>query len=105
MAKHEEEKGGKKPKKHLHEIRTEETEDGHFIHHHSYKEKRGDSHPSEERRNVAVSNSPEEAGQHTEEQFGMNEPPEGQEQPEPAEGGGEEAGEQPGGAQAATAAE
>jgi hypothetical protein len=71
MAEHE-----KKPaRKHLHEIRTEESEDGHHIHHHTYKEKRGDTKTEPERKNVAVSTSPEEAGQHVAEQFAMNQPP------------------------------
>lgn len=69
-----EEKNGK-TKKHLHSIRSEETEDGHIIHHHTYKKKRGDQETEPERRNVAVSASPEEAGQHVEEQFGMNQTP------------------------------
>lgn len=68
----------KKPaKKHLHEIRTKETEDGHYVHSHIYKKKRGDTETEPERQNVAVSNSPEEAGEHVAEQFGMNEPPQG----------------------------
>lgn len=70
--------GGEKKKparKHLHEIRSEETEDGHIIHHHTYKAKRGDDKTEPERKNVAVSSSPEEAGEHTTEQFGMNAPP------------------------------
>ena len=87
-----EEKHEKKPaRKHLHEIRTEESEDGHHIHHHTYKKKRGDTETEPERKNVAVSTSPEEAGQHVAEQFAMNQPPS-----EGAEPGGEEpGGEQP----------
>jgi len=73
--KHESEHEKKPAKKHLHQIRTEETEDGHLIHHHTYKKKRGDAETEPERKNMAVSNSPEEAGEHTAEQFGMNQPP------------------------------
>jgi hypothetical protein len=70
----------KKPaKKHLHSIRSEETEDGHIIHNHTYKKKRGDTETEPERKNVAVSSSPEEAGQHVAEQFGMNDQPQGDE--------------------------
>jgi hypothetical protein len=66
----------KKPeKKHLHQIRSEETDDGHILHHHTFKKKRGDTETEPERKNVAVSSSPEEAGQHVDEQFGMNQPP------------------------------
>ncbi len=76
----EEREEKKKPaKKHLVEIRSEETEDGHIIHHHTYKKKRGDRETEPERRNVAVSNSPEEAGEHVAEQFGMNQPAQGEE--------------------------
>jgi hypothetical protein len=85
----EEKKGGeekKKPaKKHLHEIRSEETEDGHIIHHQTYKKKRGDTQTEPERKNVAVSNSPEEAGQHVAEQFAMNDQP----SEDPGQGGGD----------------
>lgn len=90
-----EEKGkheGKKPaRKHLHAIRSEHTEDGHILHHHTYKKKAGDTETEPERKNVAVSSSPEEAGEHVAEQFGMNQPP--------AAGGGEAepGGEEPGG--------
>lgn len=73
-----EHEGSKKPaKKHLKEIRSEETHDGHYIHHHTYQKKRGDHEAEPERRNVAVSSSPEEAGQHVAEQFAMNQPPAG----------------------------
>lgn len=70
-----EHEGGKKPaKKHLHEIRSEQTEDGHIIHHHVYKKKSGDTETEPERKNVAVSSSPEEAGEHVADQFAMNQP-------------------------------
>lgn len=85
--------GGKKPaKKHLHSIRSEETEDGHILHHHTYKKKAGDAEAEPERKNVAVSSSPEDAGEHVAEQFAMNQ--------QPAAAGGGEAepgGEEPGG--------
>lgn len=71
----EEKKGEDKPKKkHLHEIRSEETEDGHIIHHHTYKNKRGDTETEPERKNMAVSSSPDEAGEHVADQFAMNQP-------------------------------
>lgn len=74
MAKEKEKAGKGKPKrKHLVEIRTEEAEDGTYVHHHTYADKRG-GHREPERRNVATSKTPEEAGEHTAEQFGMNEP-------------------------------
>jgi hypothetical protein len=70
----------KKPaKKHLHSIRSEKTEDGHIIHHHTYKKKAGDTETEPERKNVAVSSSPEEAGEHVAEQFGMNDQSQGDE--------------------------
>ena len=51
----EENKDEKKPaKKHLHEIRSEQTEDGHILHHHTYKKKRGDAETEPERKNMAV---------------------------------------------------
>ncbi len=77
----------KKPaKKHLHEIRTKETEDGHYVHSHIYKKKRGDTETEPERQNVAVSNSPEEAGEHVAEQFGMNQPPQADPSQDPGAG-------------------
>jgi hypothetical protein len=89
---------GKKPaKKHLHEIRSEETEDGHIIHHHTYKKKRGDSETEPERKNVAVSSSPDEAGEHVADQFAMN-------QPAPDAGAAPDPGAAPGGAPDAAAA-
>jgi hypothetical protein len=92
MAEEKEHEGKKKPaKKHLHEIRSEATEDGHILHHATYKKKRGDTETEPERKNVAVSSSPEEAGQHVADQFAMNEPPQGAADPgagDPSAGGG-----------------
>jgi len=98
MAKEKEEKGGEgKPKrKHLVEIRTEEAEDGTYVHHHTYADKRG-GHREPERRNVATSKTPDEAGEHSAEQFGMNGP--AQADPgagEPAEGDDATSGGDPG---------
>lgn len=62
----------KTKRKHLHKIVSESTGDGHIVHHHTYKKSRDDEDTEPERRNVAVSSSPEEAGQHVAEQMGMN---------------------------------
>jgi hypothetical protein len=70
--KKEEKKEEKKGKKHLHEIRTTAAEDGTYVHHHTYKAKKEDAHAEPERQNVATSGSPEEAGEHTADQFAMN---------------------------------
>jgi len=85
----EEKKGEKKSaKKHLHEIRSEETEDGHILHHHTYKAKKGDDKAEPERKNMAVSSSPEEAGEHVTDQFAMNQAaPAAGGAPDPAAGG------------------
>jgi hypothetical protein len=82
-----------KPKKHLHEIRTTEAEDGSYVHHHTYKAKKENHNTERERENVATSATPEEAGQHVAEQFGMNqqEPEAEPEEPEAAPEGGEPA--------------
>lgn len=66
------EAGGGKKKLHLHEIRTTQAKDGSLVHHHTYKDHADApmSHP--ERGPVATSASPDEAGQHVAEQFGMN---------------------------------
>lgn len=87
--KHEEHKGEIKPaKKHLHEIRTTEAEDGTFVHHHTWKSKKENRNAERERENVATSATPEEAGQHVAEQFGMNQQePEEEAQTAPAAGG------------------
>jgi hypothetical protein len=74
MAEKEHEEKKKPAKKHLHEIRSEQTEDGHIIHHHTYKKKAGDAETEPERKNMAVSSSPEEAGEHVADQFAMNQP-------------------------------
>lgn len=99
--KREEHKGGEheKPKKHLHAIRTEQAEDGTFVHHHTYKAKKEHRNAERERENVATSATPEEAGQHVAEQFGMNQPPEGEAEAQP---GGEPGGD-PGAAMAGAA--
>jgi hypothetical protein len=63
---------GKKAKKHLHQIRSVQAEDGSIVHHHTYKAKKEDHHTEPERENVATSATPEEAGEHVAEQMGMN---------------------------------
>lgn len=81
-----EHEGGKKHKKHLHEIRSVQAEDGSIVHHHTYKAKKEDDHAEPERQNVATSTTPEDAGQHVAEQMGMNEQPDqggGEAQPDP----------------------
>jgi hypothetical protein len=90
-----EEKKEEHKRKHLKRVVTEETHDGKFLHHHTYTKSRDDEHEEPERRNVAVSNTPEEAGQHVAEQMGMNEPPDQgadpgapQPTPDPSAGGG-----------------
>lgn len=92
-AKKSEHEGGRKRKLHLHEIRSTQAHDGSIVHHHTYKEHKDAPYSMPERGPVATSASPEEAGQHVQEQFGMN------------AGGGGQAGEEPeGGAQPAEAA-
>lgn len=98
MAKEKEEpkKGERKPKrKHLHEIRTTQAKDGSLVHHHTYSKGADDDHPEPERGPMATSASPDDAGAHVAEQFGMNqmgggeEPAPGEgEAPPPAAGGG-----------------
>jgi len=51
---------GKRPKKHLHQIRSVQAEDGSIVHHHTYKAKKEDHHTEPERENVATSATPEE---------------------------------------------
>jgi hypothetical protein len=85
-----EQKAGKKKKLHLHEIRSTQAADGSIVHHHTFKEHKDAHFTMPERGPMATSASPEEAGQHVAEQFGMNqggggEEPEGGE----PEGGGE----------------
>jgi hypothetical protein len=65
-------KGGKKKKMHLHEIRSVQAHDGTIVHHHTYKESKESPYTMPERGPVATSASPEEAGQHVQEQFAMN---------------------------------
>jgi hypothetical protein len=77
---------GKRPKKHLHQIRSVQAEDGSIVHHHTYKAKKEDHHTEPERENVATSATPEEAGEHVAEQMGMNGQGGGEEE---AAGGGE----------------
>jgi len=106
MAKEEKEKKaegehGTAPKKHLHEIRTTEADDGSIVHHHTYKAKKSDHHTEPERTNAATSQTPEEAGQHVEEQFAQNQSQQGAEPDEGgetgAEGGAPAGGAAPGG--------
>jgi hypothetical protein len=72
---------------HLHQIRTVEADDGTHVHHHTYKNARGDHYTHPERENAATSMNEKEAGQHVTEQFGMNQQPGEEEQP--GEGGQE----------------
>ena len=87
----------KKPKKHLHSIRTEATTDHKgkvtgYISHHTYKAKATDHH-TEPEKPMAVHDSADEAGQHLAEQFGAQEGGAGgaQEPEEEAQGGAEPA--------------
>jgi hypothetical protein len=68
------EKSGKGAKrKHLKEIRSVHAEDGSIVHHHTYMRDKNEPHSIEpERGPMATSATPEEAGQHVAEQFGMN---------------------------------
>lgn len=83
----------KKPKKHLHSIRTEATVDHKgkttgYISHHTYKAKATDHH-TEPEKPMAVHDTAEEAGQHLAEQMGAQEGGggAGQEQEEEAQAG------------------
>jgi hypothetical protein len=67
----EETKKTKKKRLHLHEIRSTQARDGSIVHHHVFKEN-ADADPMPERGPMATSSSPEEAGQHVQEQFAMN---------------------------------
>lgn len=90
--------GGGKKKLHLHEIRSTYAKDGSIVHSHTYKDHADSPHMHPERGPMATSTSPEEAGQHVAEQFGMNQQgaePEGDE----LQGGGTATA--PGGQQAA----
>ena len=102
--KEEPKKGGaKKPKHHLHEIRSTQARDGSIVHHHTYKKHADEDFAMPERGPMATSSSPEEAGQHVTEMFGQNQMggPNASEQPgaspataggAPPPAGGEEAG-------------
>lgn len=100
MAKEKNEEHGSR--KHLKRVVTEETHDSKYLHHHTYEKKRGEGEEPE-RRNVAVSSSPEEAGQHVAEQMGMNQPADASQDPA-ASGEPEPGGETPGAGGAAPAA-
>lgn len=76
----------KKKRKRLVEIRSRQADDGTIVHHHTYE--KHDGGEEAERQNVATSQSPEEAGEHTQEQFGMNPPAADPGAPDPAGGGG-----------------
>lgn len=87
------EKHEAKPKKtakphHLHEIRSTQADDGSIVHHHTYKESADAPHTMPERGPMATSPTPDDAGQHVAEQFGMNQMGGGA----PAPGQGEEGG-------------
>lgn len=78
------EKAGKKH--HLHEIRSTQARDGSIVHHATYKESADSPHTMPERGPMATSATPEEAGQHVAEQFGMNQSGGGEEPEAGAEG-------------------
>lgn len=94
-------KAGKKGKKlHLRGIHTEQARDGSLVHHHTYADSKDADYSHPERRNMATSATPEEAGQHVAEQFAQNS--QQQEPEDPAAGAGPE--EAAGGAPPAAAA-
>lgn len=76
--------GGKAKRKHLHEIRSTQAHDGSIVHHHTFKDSQDSPFTHPERGPMATSATPEEAGQHVAEQFGMNQ---GGGEPEPEQGG------------------
>jgi hypothetical protein len=84
----------KKRRLHLHEIRSTWARDGSIVHHHTYKESKESPDTMPERGPAATSASPDDAGQHVQEQFAMNQgagggEPDGDEQPpQPQPGGG-----------------
>jgi hypothetical protein len=80
----ERKEGGGKKKLHLHEIRSTQARDGSIVHHHTYKENPDHPFTMPERGPMATSADPEEAGQHVQEQFAMNQG-----------GGGDQAGGEP----------
>ncbi len=96
MAEKEKATHHKKAKKHLHQIRSVQAEDGSIVHHHTYKKSKEEHETEPERENVATSATPEEAGQHVEEQMGMNgggaQPDDGGEDAGGAQGGEPEPG-------------
>jgi hypothetical protein len=65
------EESKKAKRKRLRQIRIEHAEDGTVVHHHTYQGDDGQDEP--ERMNVATSRTPQDAGQHVEDQLGMNE--------------------------------
>jgi hypothetical protein len=77
----ERKEGGKKKRLHLHEIRSTQAHDGSIVHHHVFKDNKNSPYTHPERGPMATSATPEEAGQHVQDQFAMNQG-----------GGGEEAG-------------
>lgn len=91
MAKEKEEpkKGSKAKRKHLLEIRTRQAHDGTLVHHHTYMKDKEDPRTIEpEREAMATSGTPEEAGGHLAEQFGMNGMGGGDDEQAEGEGGG-----------------
>lgn len=82
-------KGGKKL--HLHEIRSTYAKDGSIVHHHTYKDHADAEYTQPERGPMATSTSPDEAGQHVSEMFGMNG---GQDQAQAQQGGGDQGGDE-----------
>jgi hypothetical protein len=88
MARENAQAGGDNQKQlHLHEIRSTQAHDGSIVHNHTYKESKESPHTMPERGPVATSATPEEAGQHVAEQFGMNQSGGGQEPEAGAEPG------------------
>jgi hypothetical protein len=59
-------------KLHLKEIRSVQADDGSIVHHHTYADHKDAKFAHPERGPMATSTSPEDAGQHVAEQFGMN---------------------------------
>jgi hypothetical protein len=90
-----EHEGGKKPRKHLHEIRTTAADDGTYVHHETYKAKKEDAHTEPERQNVATSTNADEAGQYVGDRMAMNEQGGGAEEEPGAGGEGAQGAEEP----------
>lgn len=97
MAEEKKSEGGKKAKKHLHQIVTTRAHDGSYIHEHVYKAKKHDHH-SEPPVFAGTSQGMEDLHQHMDDHFGGGA---GEEQAEGAQGdnAGEEAAEGAQGAQ------